>query len=73
MVTNPQGQFALPDFLRPHTDTESVVPASVCLPLEAGDVVVFSTNVFHDAAAWTEDYARLNIFQRFTLSGYVPS
>ena len=40
------------------------------LPLRAGDCVVFSTALFHDAAAWTEDYPRLNVFQRFTLSGY---
>ena len=25
-------------------------------------------NLFHDAAAWTEDYPRVNVFQRFTLS-----
>ena len=33
-------------------------------------MVVFSTNLYHDAAAWTEDYPRLNVFQRFTLSAY---
>ena len=64
-------EFALPDFLLPQTDVSDVVPpATVCLPLSAGDVVVFSTNLFHDAAAWTEDYPRINVFQRFTLASY---
>jgi ectoine hydroxylase-related dioxygenase (phytanoyl-CoA dioxygenase family) len=70
--------FALPGFLEPRdgypaeaTGQElGPVPAVVTLPLAAGDVVVFSTALFHDAAAWTEDYPRLNVFQRFTLSAY---
>ena len=38
--------------------------------MAAGDACVFSTNLYHDAAAWTEEYPRLNVFQRFTLSAY---
>jgi ectoine hydroxylase-related dioxygenase (phytanoyl-CoA dioxygenase family) len=34
-------------------------PMTVTIPLEPGDAVVFSTNLYHDAAAWTEDHARV--------------
>ena len=33
-------------------------------------MIVFSTNLLHDAAAWTEDTPRMNIFQRYQLSVY---
>ena len=36
----------------------------------AGDCAVFATSLLHDAAAWTEDYHRINMFQRYTLSAY---
>ena len=45
-------------------------PTSITLPMAAGDVAIFSTALLHDAAAWTEDYPRLNMFQRYTLSAY---
>ena len=38
--------------------------------MQAGDVLVFATNVLHDAAVWTEDYPRMNIFQRYQLEAY---
>ena len=38
--------------------------------MDAGDVIIFSTNLLHDAAEWTQDYPRMNIFQRFQLSSY---
>ena len=38
--------------------------------MEAGDCAVFATALLHDAAAWTEDYHRINMFQRYTLSAY---
>ena len=40
------------------------------IPLQAGDVIVCSTNLLHDASPWTEDYPRMNIFQRYQLSVY---
>ena len=45
-------------------------PTSITIPLQAGDVIVFSTNLLHDASPWTEDYPRMNIFQRYQLSVY---
>lgn len=45
-------------------------PISITIPMTAGDVLVFSTNVLHDAAEWTQDYPRMNIFQRYQLSIY---
>ncbi len=45
-------------------------PVSITVPMEAGDVLVFSTHVLHDAAVWTQDYPRMNIFQRYQLSAY---
>ncbi len=45
-------------------------PTSITLPMEAGDVAIFSTNLLHDASPWTEDYPRMNIFQRYQLSAY---
>lgn len=45
-------------------------PTSITLPMRAGDVVIFSTNLLHDASPWTEDYPRMNIFQRYQLSVY---
>ena len=38
--------------------------------MQAGDVAIFSTNLLHDASPWTEDYPRMNIFQRYQLSAY---
>ena len=45
-------------------------PVSITIPMQAGDVLVFSTHVLHDAAKWTRDYPRMNIFQRYQLSIY---
>lgn len=45
-------------------------PVSMTVPMQAGDVLIFSTNLLHDAAIWTEDYPRMNIFQRYQLSAY---
>lgn len=45
-------------------------PVSITVPMRAGDVIVFSTNLLHDAAPWTQDYPRMNIFQRYQLSVY---
>ncbi len=45
-------------------------PLSVTIPLKAGDVIVFSTNLIHEAAMWTEAHPRMNIFQRYQLSVY---
>ena len=33
-------------------------------------MIVFSTNLLHDTSPWTEDYPRMNIFQRYQLSVY---
>lgn len=45
-------------------------PVSITVPMDAGDVLVFSTHLLHDAAVWTEDYPRMNVFQRYQLSAY---
>ena len=45
-------------------------PVSITVPLQAGDMIIFSTNLLHDAAPWTESYPRMNIFQRYQLSVY---
>jgi ectoine hydroxylase-related dioxygenase (phytanoyl-CoA dioxygenase family) len=45
-------------------------PTSITLPMAAGDCAIFSTALLHDAAAWTQDYNRVNMFQRYTLSAY---
>ena len=45
-------------------------PTSITLPMNAGDVAIFSTNLLHDASPWTEDSPRMNIFQRYQLSAY---
>ncbi len=45
-------------------------PISITVPMQAGDALIFSTNLLHDAAIWTEDYPRMNIFQRYQLSAY---
>ncbi|MCG9127745.1 phytanoyl-CoA dioxygenase family protein [Candidatus Poribacteria bacterium] len=45
-------------------------PTSITLPMQAGDVTIFSTNLLHDASPWTQDYPRMNIFQRYQLSAY---
>ena len=38
--------------------------------MNAGAVIVFSTNLMHETRLRTEDYPRLNIFQRYQLSVY---
>lgn len=58
--------FAPPDGLKVGHDP----PVSITVPMVAGDVLVFSTHVLHDAAVWTLDYPRMNIFQRYQLSAY---
>ncbi|MYA77857.1 MAG: phytanoyl-CoA dioxygenase family protein, partial [Gemmatimonadetes bacterium] len=58
--------FATPDDLK----VGHHPPASITVPMDAGDVLVFSTHVLHDAAVWTQDYSRMNIFQRYQLSAY---
>lgn len=45
-------------------------PTSITLPMNAGDVAIFSTNLLHDASPWTEENPRMNIFQRYQLSAY---
>lgn len=45
-------------------------PLSMTIPLKAGDAIVFSTNLIHEAAMWTEAHPRMNIFQRYQLSVY---
>jgi ectoine hydroxylase-related dioxygenase (phytanoyl-CoA dioxygenase family) len=45
-------------------------PTSITMPMEAGDVIVFSTRLLHNAAPWTQDYPRLNIFQRYVFSWF---
>lgn len=45
-------------------------PVSITVAMDAGDVLVFSTHLLHDAAVWTQDYPRMNIFQRYQLSAY---
>lgn len=61
-----KSSIATPDGLKPGHKP----PTTITLPMNAGDVAVFSTNLLHDAAPWTEDYPRLNIFQRYQLSVY---
>ena len=58
--------FAAPDGLK----VGHHPPVSITVPMDAGDVLVFSTHLLHDAAVWTEDYPRMNIFQRYQLSAY---
>ncbi|MCY3556609.1 MAG: phytanoyl-CoA dioxygenase family protein [Gemmatimonadetes bacterium] len=58
--------FATPDGLKVGHNP----PVSITVPMDAGDVLVFSTHVLHDAAVWTLDYPRMNIFQRYQLSAY---
>ena len=58
--------FQTPDKLR----VGNYPPVSITIPMDAGDVIIFSTNLLHDAAEWTQDYPRMNIFQRFQLSSY---
>lgn len=53
-----------------HLDIGHHPPVSITVPMQAGDVLIFSTNLLHDAAPWTQDYPRLNIFQRYQLSAY---
>ena len=40
------------------------------MSLKAGDCIVCATSLLHNAKPWTEDYPRMNIFQRFQLSAY---
>jgi hypothetical protein len=61
-----KSSFPTPEGLKPRHHP----PVSITVPLSAGDVIVFSTNLLHDAAPWTEDYPRMNIFQRYQLSVY---
>ena len=46
-------EYALPDFLEPAHDLLAAdgAPMTVTIPLQPGDAVVFSTNLYHDAAA----------------------
>ena len=53
-----------------HLPVKHDPPTSITLPMQAGDVAIFSTNLLHDASPWTEDYPRMNIFQRYQLSAY---
>ncbi len=46
------------------------LPTVISIPLSAGDCIVFATNLLHNAKPWTEDYPRMNIFQRYQLSVY---
>lgn len=58
--------FAAPDSSSGHSD-----PAlAESIPLDPGDCVICATSVLHNAKPWTEDYPRLNIFQRYQLSAY---
>jgi len=61
-----KSSFQTPDNLPVKHDP----PTSVTIPLQAGDVIAFSTNLLHDASPWIEDYPRMNIFQRYQLSVY---
>ncbi len=45
-------------------------PISITIPMKAGDVIIFSTRLLHNASQWTEDYPRLNIFQRYVFSWF---
>ena len=45
-------------------------PVSITIPLKAGDAVIFSTRLLHNASPWTQDYPRLNIFQRYVFSWF---
>ncbi len=53
-----------------HLPVKHNPPTSITLPMNAGDVAIFSTNLLHDASPWTENYPRMNIFQRYQLSAY---
>ena len=61
-----KSNFVRPDGLK----LAHIPPLSITIPMTAGDVIIFSTNLLHDAAPWTEDYPRMNIFQRYQLSVY---
>ena len=57
----------------PEPDGLTVVhdpPVSITIPMKAGDVIVFSTRLLHNASPWTEDNPRLNIFQRYVFSWF---
>ncbi len=53
-----------------HLPVKHNPPTSITLPMNAGDIAIFSTNLLHDASPWTEEYPRMNIFQRYQLSAY---
>ncbi len=38
--------------------------------MNAGDVVIFSTRLLHNASPWTQDHPRLNIFQRYVFGWF---
>lgn len=61
-----KSQFQTPD----HLPVKHNLPTPITLPMQAGDVAIFSINLLHDASLWTEDYPRMNIFQRYQVSVY---
>ena len=46
-------------------------PTSITIPLNAGDVIIFSTRLLHNASPWTQTYPRMNIFQRYVFSWFL--
>lgn len=45
-------------------------PVSITIPMKAGDAIIFSTRLLHNASPWTEDYPRLNILQRYVFGWF---
>jgi len=61
-----KSSFRAPEWLTVESDPTIVDSVS----LKAGDCIVCATSLLHNAKPWTEDYPRMNIFQRFQLSAY---
>ena len=56
-----KGNFKIPGDITLYDDPPTVVN----VPVNAGDVIVFTPLLRHGARAWTEKYARYTVFMRF--------
>ena len=56
-----KGNFKIPEDITLYDDPPTVVN----VPVNAGDVIVFTPLLRHGAKAWTEEYARYTVFMRF--------
>ena len=56
-----KGNFKIPEDITLYDDPPTVVN----VPVNSGDVIVFTPLLRHGAKAWTEEYARYTVFMRF--------